>query len=105
MSDEILSLIDSIADKKAEQQYLLQELRLWREAEIQGIDSSGGGAFGFNPELLNPKQAQERRRFPHRFVEREASGRIRLRRYNYFRYPDDRIVSLNPMLEAPSRER
>lgn len=97
-------LSESIRAKQQEQQYLLRVLELWAAAEAQNIDSSEGGSFGLDTRLLTPKQKCEWQQHPARFVERDAPGTLRPKLFNYFRYPDDRIVILFPVLEAVYRE-
>jgi len=104
MNDEALKLIESIHEKQRKADILLQQLRLWREAEAQGIDSSQGGSFGLDTRLFTLKERREYHLHGHRFMVREVSGAVRLLLYNCFWYPDRRQVRLDPMLEAASRE-
>lgn len=99
-----VALTESIRVKQAEAAYLTRILDLWAAAEAQGIDSSEGGSFGLDTRLLTPKQKQEWHRHNDRFVQRDSSGASRPRLFNYFCYPDGRIVILYPMLEAVHRE-
>ena len=99
-----VNLTESIQAKQTEQQYLVCVLELWAAAEAQGIDSSVGGSFGLDTRLLTPKQKCEWQQHDAHFVERDATGTSRPKLFNYFRYPDDRIVILFPMLEAVYRE-
>lgn len=93
-------LTKSIREKQIEAAYLTRVLELWAAAEAQGIDSSEGGSFGLDTRLLTLKQRQEYHRHPGRFIHRCHSRSNRPKLYNYFRYPDDRIVTLYPLLEA-----
>ena len=95
---------ESIRTKLAEMDFDLRVLKLWEQAEAQGIDSSGGGRFGFDTRMLTPAQRREWRHFPHRFMIPLPTGGCRLKLYNYFRYPDGRIVRLDPLLEAVNCE-
>lgn len=95
---------ESIRMKVAEMAYGFYCLQLWEQAEAQGIDTSGGGSFGLDTRMLTPAQWREWYYFPHRFTVREATGAHRLKLYNYFRYPDGRVVGLDPLLEAVNRE-
>jgi len=99
-----VALTKSIRAKQAEAAYLTRVLDLWAAAEAQGIDSSGGGAFGFDTRLLTPKQKHEWQQYNGRFVKRDATGANHPKLFNYFRYPDGRTVILYPMLEAVHRE-
>jgi len=94
----------SIQRKVAEMDFDLRLLRLWEQAEAQGIDSSGGGSFGLDTRMFNPVQRQEWHRHPRRFVMYDATGAHRLKLYNYFHYPDGRTVGLDPLLEAVNCE-
>jgi len=100
MIDTVASLAKSIQVKQEEQIYLLRVLELWAAAEAQGIDSSGGGAFGLDTRLFTEKQRREWHRYRDRFIERFPNGASRPKLYNYFHCPDGRIITLNPMLEA-----
>jgi len=104
MDDEALKLIESIHEKQRKADVLLQQLRLWREAETQGVDSSQGGSFGLDTRLFTPKEQREYRLHRDRFVAKDSSGRHWPRLYNSFWYPDRRQVRLDPMLEAAPRE-
>jgi len=99
-----VALTKSIRAKQTEAAYLTRVLDLWAAAEAQGIDSSEGGSFGLDTQLLTPKQKREWQQHNGRFVERDVTGASRLKMYNYFRYPDGRTVILYPMLEAVHRE-
>lgn len=99
-----VALTKSIRAKQTEAAYLTRVLDLWAAAEAQGIDSRGGGSFGLDTRLLTPGQKQEWYRHNDRFVKRYATGASRTKLFNYFRYPDGRVVTLNPMLEAVHRE-
>lgn len=79
-------------------------LELWEKAEAQGIDSSGGGRFGLNIRMFTPAQRREWHRHRDHFVVCEVTGAFRLKLYNYFRYPDGRVIGLDPLLEAVHRE-
>ena len=81
----------------------LRILELWAEAEAQGIDSSGGGSFGLDTRLFDSSQRRVWQRDRTRFVTYEASGRVHIQRYNYFRYPNGSTINLDPTLEAPQR--
>ena len=83
-----------IRRKMAESDYSLRQLELWEAAEAQGIDSSHGGSFGFDTRLLTKAQRHKRHW--------QGCGRPKL--FNYFRYPNDRVVTLDPMLEAVYRD-
>jgi len=93
-------MIGEIREKVAQMNRDLRTLELWEKAEAQGIDSSGGGAFGLNTQLFTPAQRREWHRHKARFVERDETGATRVKLYNYFHYPDGRIVGLDPLLEA-----
>lgn len=95
---------ESIQKKVATMDFDLRTLELWEKAEAQGIDSSGGGSFGFDTRMFTLAQRREWYRFPHRFIVLEATGARRLKLYNYFRYPDGRVVGLDPLLEAVNCE-
>lgn len=99
-----VALTKSIRAKQAEAAYLTRVLDLWAAAEAQGIDSSEGGRFGLDTRLFTEVQRREWHRHNGRFVHREVSGASRPKLFNYFRYPDGRIVTLDPMLEAVHRE-
>lgn len=90
---------DSICVKFAAMDFDLRTLGLWEEAKAQGIDPSGGGSFGLDTRRFSLKQ---RREF-HRHTDRFANG-TQPKLYNYFRYPDGRVVGLDPLLEAVYRE-
>ncbi len=90
----------SIREKVNAMDFDLRVLELWGKAEAQGIDSSGGGRFGLDTRMFTPAQRREWHRHNARFVGREVSGAFQLKLFNYFRYPDGRVVGLDPLLEA-----
>ena len=94
----------AIREKVATMDFDLRTLGLWEKAEAQGIDSSDGGAFGLDTRMFAPALRREWHRHPGRFIVRDATGAIRLKLFNYFRYPDGRITVLDPLLEAVNRE-
>lgn len=98
----MLELIESIRAKSRERDYLLDSLKLWAQAEAQGIDSSDGGSFGLDTRMFN--RAEQTRYLRGEFTRRELNGAICLLMYNFFCYPDGRVVQLNPMLKAVHRE-
>ena len=100
----ISEIRDSIREKVASMGFDLRTLELWEKAEAQGIDSSKGGAFGLDTRLFSSTQRREWHRHSTRFVKCDVTGATRLKLYNYFRYPDGRIVGLDPLLEAVHRE-
>jgi len=93
-------MINEIREKVAQMNRDLRTLELWEKAEAQGIDSSGGGAFGLDTRMFTPTQCREWHRHNARFVERDETGATCVKLYNYFRYSDGRIVGLDPLLEA-----
>lgn len=98
----MLATIQSIREKSRERDYLLAQLELWALAETQGIDSRDGGSFGLDTRIFDWK---EQTRYLHgEFTRREVSGAVTLLMYNFFRYPDGRVVQLHPMLKAVHRE-
>lgn len=100
----ISEIRESIQRKVAAMDFDLRTLQLWEQAEAQGIDSSGGGSFGLDTRMFTSTQRREWHHHPCRFVMCEAAGVRRLKLYNYFRYPDGRVVGLDPLLEAVNRE-
>lgn len=97
-----VELLKSIQEKRREQDYLLARLEVWAQAEAQGIDSSNGGLFGLDTSLLS--QRDRTRYMRGEFTRRELNGTVRVLMYNYFRYSDGRVVSLNPMIKAVYRD-
>jgi hypothetical protein len=89
---------EAIHGQVATMDYDLRTLELWEQAETQGIDSSDGGAFGLDTRRFTKAQRQEY----HWHTERFAKGR-KPKVFNYFRYPDGRTVTLDPMLTAVHR--
>jgi hypothetical protein len=95
-------LLKSIQEKSRERDYLLVQLEVWAQAEAQGIDSSGGGSFGLDAKWFGPK---ERAQYQcGEFTQRQANDAVRVLMHNYFRYPDGRVVQLNPMIKAVYRD-
>ena len=94
----------SIQEKVAAMDFDLRTLELWEKAEAQGVDSSGGGSFGLDTRMFTPAKRREWHQHNDRFIERQVSGAYRLKLYNYFRYPDGRVIGLDPFLEAVHRE-
>jgi hypothetical protein len=108
-------LLDSIAQKRAEQDRLLAQLALWEEVKAQGIDIDTVASFGFDPKLLTNKQKraailawQRKRKDPitgevEGYLyqgERLPSGKHSCRVYNYVRHHDGTITLLDPLLKA-----
>ena len=92
----MLELIESIRVKNRERDYLLDSLKLWAQAEAQGIDLNDGGSFWLDTRMFDRR---EQTRYLHgEFTRRKPSGAVCLLMYNFFRYPDGRVVQLNPML-------
>lgn len=98
------ALTKSIRVKQIEAAYLTKVLDLWAAAEAQGINSMHGGSFGLDTRLFTERDRREWQRHRDRFLRREVSGATHPLLFNYFRYPDGRVVTLNPMLEAVYRE-
>jgi len=94
----MMSVLRSIQEKRREQDCLLAQLELWAKAEAQGIDSREGGSFGLDTRLFDSKERVRYQRGE--FTRRDETGAIRVLMYNYFRYPDGRVVQLDPMVEA-----
>lgn len=95
-------LLKLIQEKRREQDYLLARLEVWAQAEAQGIDSSHGGSFGLDTRMFS--RNEQTRYSRGEFTRREPSGAVRVLMYNYFRYPDGRVVQLSPMIKAAYRD-
>jgi hypothetical protein len=102
MSQAVIDVIELIRAKSRERDYLLASLELWARAEAQGIDSHGGGSFGLDTQLFGLK---DRARYLRgEFTRRDNTGAVHVLLYNFFRYPDGRVVVLVPMLKAVHHE-
>jgi len=106
----VITKIESIKSKMAEQLYLLDVLRMWKEVQDQGIDPEEVKSFGFSPQLLTPRQRADRTRELNwqrrdKYVEtRTENGRQLLcpKIYNMVIMRDGRQLPLNPMVSRPA---
>jgi len=111
-----LSEIDA---KVAEQARLLAQLKLWAQAQAQGVDIATVKSFGFDEKLLTPRQeidarqaALRRRPDPvtgvieehdlgHFYTGKQLpNGHYTCTVYNFVRHRDDIVTVLNPLLRA-----
>lgn len=104
MSDTATDVLARIERNSRERDYCLAVLRLWAEAQAQGVEPETVVAFGFDPKLLtgNDKRAYYRPggRPGGPFVERRRNGSYRTLMHNYVRLTDGSVRPLNPMLKA-----
>jgi len=68
-------ILDSIAAKEKEKAKLFDELRVWFEAEAQGINIENVSSFGFDPAFV-PQQETVNKSNPYGWETMEVNGRL-----------------------------
>ena len=96
--NEILTRIEA---KCKEQQSLVQILKMWNEVRIQGIDPEDVATFGFDDNMMTPKECIEERR-KIRLFQRHTP--LHIQKYNFIRLKDNTQVRLNPMIDIPNKD-
>jgi len=93
-------ILKRIEEKCKEQQSLIQILKMWNEVRIQGINPDDVATFGFEENMMTPKECSEERRkillFRH--------TPLHVQKYNFVRLKNDTKIRLNPMIDIPNKD-